>query len=223
MGSRENINGWEKKNMEHAFWHRRWQEGRIGFHQGEINPWLRQYWSKLVKEPGAKVLVPLCGKSQDMLWLREQGHEVLGIELSDIAGRDFFHDQGVEVEAITIDNYHRRERDGIVLLTADLFELPWEVFRGIGAVYDRAALIALPPAMRRRYAERLVQRIESGVEVLLVTLEFAGDSGPPFAVFENEVRDLFEPGFTVIKLAVGDPVETYRGSQRETVYLLHRQ
>ncbi|GGC03656.1 thiopurine S-methyltransferase [Marinobacterium zhoushanense] len=219
--------------MEHNFWHQRWQEGRIGFHQADFNPWLQQFWSKLIVKPGTRVLVPLCGKSRDMLWLREQGYEVLGMELSDIACRDFFHEQGVEVEAITIDNYHRRERDGIVLLTGDIFELPWEVFRGIGAVYDRAALIALPPAMRRRYAERLAQRIEPGVEMLLVTLELAGDDrsqfsvsegdGPPFSVFESEVRDLFEPAFTVITLAAGERVETPRGLEREVAYLLHRQ
>jgi len=219
--------------MEHNFWHQRWQEGRIGFHQNDINPWLQRYWSKLIVEPGARVLVPLCGKSRDMLWLREQGHEVLGVELSDIACRDFFHEQGVEVEAVTIDNYHRRERDGIVLLTADLFELPWEAFRGIGAVYDRAGLIALPPAMRKRYAERLCQRVDPGVEMLLVTLELIGDDrspfaicegdGPPFSVYENEVRDLFEPAFTVIRLAAGEPVEGPHGVEREVAYLLHRQ
>ena len=146
--------------MEKAFWHQRWQEGRIGFHQDQVNVWLERFWDRLRVAPDTRVLVPLCGKSVDMLWLREQGLEVLGIDLSDIACRDFFHDQGIDVAPVTIDNYHRRERDGIVLITADMFELPWEVFRGVGAVYDRAALIALPPAMRKRYAERLVQRCE---------------------------------------------------------------
>ncbi|WP_432696828.1 thiopurine S-methyltransferase [Marinobacterium sp. YM272] len=210
--------------MEHDFWHQRWQENRIGFHQAEINPWLQKYWSKLRFEPGCRVLVPLCGKSKDMLWLREQGHEVLGVELSDIACRDFFYEQGLDVAAVTVDTYHRRERDGIVLLTADLFALPWESFRGVGAVYDRAALIALPPEMRRRYAERLAQRIASGVEMLLVSLEFGGDAGPPFAVPENEIRELFEPAFTVIRLADAEAEKSRSGETvREVAYLLHRQ
>lgn len=148
--------------MEHDFWHQRWQEGRIGFHQHQVNDWLKRYWPKLQLAPGARVLVPLCGKSLDMLWLREQGHEVLGVELSDIACRDFFLEQGVEVTPIAVDNYHRRERDGITLLTADLFELPWEVFRGVGAVYDRAgaggaaagAAAALRPASVPAYRFR---------------------------------------------------------------------
>ena len=100
----------------------------------------------------------------------------------------------------------------------------WEAFRGVGVVYDRAALIALPPAMRKRYAERLAQRIEPGVEMLLVSLEFAGDGGPPFSVPENEIRELFEPAFTVIRLADAE-VEKNRSGEavREVAYLLHRQ
>lgn len=209
--------------MEHSFWHQRWEEGRIGFHQQEINDWLRRYWPELPLAPGVKVLVPLCGKSLDMLWLREQGHEVLGVELSDIACRDFFLEQGVTVVPVAVDNYHRRERDGITLLTADLFELPWEVFRGIGAVYDRAGLVALPAALRRRYARRLAQRVESGTEMLLVTLEFSAESGPPFAVFEKEVRELFEPAFTVTRLAAEVPANARHEDEREVVYRLHRQ
>lgn len=209
--------------MEHDFWHQRWQEGRIGFHQHQVNDWLKRYWPKLQLAPGARVLVPLCGKSLDMLWLREQGHEVLGVELSDIACRDFFLEQGVEVTPIAVDNYHRRERDGITLLTADLFELPWEVFRGVGAVYDRAGLVALPPALRRRYAQRLCQRIASGATMLLVTLEFAGENGPPFAVLENEVRELFEPAFTVTRLAAEAPANARHEGEREVLYRLHRQ
>lgn len=208
--------------MKHAFWHQRWQEGRIGFHQQETNPWLERYWPKMKVAPGSRVLVPLCGKSLDMLWLREQGHEVLGVELSDIACRDFFLEQGVEVTPVTVDSYHRRERDGITLLTADLLELPWEVFNGIGAVYDRAALVALPPEMRRRYARRLCQRLTSGVEMLLVVLESPAEGGPPFAVTEGEVRELFEPAFTVMRLTA-EPSDRGRPGEREVVYLLHRQ
>lgn len=209
--------------MEKSFWHERWEKGQIGFHQEMFNPWLQRYWSHLRLPEGSRVLVPLCGKSMDMLWLREQGFEVLGIELSDIACRDFFVEQGVEAVPVTIDNYHRRERDGIVLLCADLFELPWEVFEGVAGVYDRAALIALPPPMRHRYAERLAQRLESGTEMLLVTLEYEGESGPPFAVYENEVRRLFEPAFVVERIDDGKPERERWKGEREVVYHLRRQ
>ncbi len=205
--------------MEHAFWHARWQEGRIGFHQADINPWLRQYWSRLGVPGDARVLVPLCGKSGDMLWLREQGHPVVGVELSDLACRDFFVEHGTQVTPVAVPEGHTRERDGITLWCADIFALGCEHWGEVAAVYDRAALIALPPSMRRAYATHLREQLASGVEMLLVTLEFPGGEGPPFSVTEAEVRQLFEPAFTVVRL---DQAETGE-ERREVVYHLTRQ
>ncbi|PSL14300.1 thiopurine S-methyltransferase [Marinobacterium halophilum] len=205
--------------MEHAFWHARWREGRIGFHQSGINPWLQQYWSRLGISRDAAVLVPLCGKSSDMLWLREQGHPVVGVELSDLACRDFFVEHGTQVTPVAVPQGHTRERDGITLWCADIFDLGREHWGDVAAVYDRAALIALPPAQRRMYAQHLSQQLTAGVEMLLVTLEFTGSEGPPFPVPEAEVRKLFEPAFTVVRL---DQAEAENG-RREVAYHLTRQ
>lgn len=205
--------------MEHAFWHARWQEGRIGFHQADINSWLRRYWSRLAVPGDARVLVPLCGKSSDMLWLREQGHPVVGVELSDLACRDFFVEHGTQVTPVAVPEGHTRERDGITLWCADFFELGAQHWGEVTAVYDRAALIALPPAMRKAYAAHLREQLASGVEMLLVTLEFTGSEGPPFSVPEAEVRRLFEPAFTLVRL---DQAEV-EGGRREVVYHLTRQ
>lgn len=205
--------------MEHAFWHARWDEGRIGFHQSDINAWLLRYWPPLQLAPSARVLVPLCGKSRDMLWLREQGHTVVGVELSDLACRDFFSENGARITPIAVPEGHTRERDGITLWCADFFELGQQQWGEVAAVYDRAALIALPPAQRRAYASHLREQLETGVVILLVTLEFSGSEGPPFSVPEAEVRQLFEPGFTVVRL---DQADAERG-RREVVYHLTRQ
>ncbi|MBV0933872.1 thiopurine S-methyltransferase [Marinobacterium weihaiense] len=205
--------------MEHAFWHTRWKEGRIGFHQTDINAWLCRYWPRLRLPAGARVLVPLCGKSRDMLWLREQGHEVVGVELSDLACRDFFEEQGVRVTPVAVPEGHTRTRDGITLWSADLFALGREHWGEVAAVYDRAALIALPPAMRKAYAAHLREQLPAGVEMLLVTLELTGSEGPPFSVPEAEVRRLFEPAFTLVRL---DQAEVESG-RREVVYRLTRQ
>ncbi|MBA4501128.1 thiopurine S-methyltransferase [Marinobacterium marinum] len=205
--------------MEHAFWHARWQDGQIGFHQAAINPWLQQYWSRLGVPGDTSVLVPLCGKSSDMLWLREQGHGVVGVELSDLACRDFFVEHGVQITPVAVPEGHTRERDGIKLWSADFFALGREHWGDVAAVYDRAALIALPPELRRAYAAHLRQELLSGVEMLLVALEFPGGEGPPFSVTEAEVRQLFEPAFTVVRL---DQADT-GAARREVVYHLTRQ
>lgn len=205
--------------MDHAFWHARWQQGRIGFHQQQINPWLQQYWPQLGVAAAAPVLVPLCGKSSDMLWLREQGHPVVGVELSDLACRDFFVEHGTQVTPVAVPEGHTRERDGIRLWCADFLALGRQHWGPVAGVYDRAALIALPPAMRRRYVAHLREQLVSGTEMLLITLEFAGGDGPPFSVTEAEVRQLYEPAFTVVRLDQGEADD----GRREVVYHLCRQ
>ncbi|MDE2387962.1 MAG: thiopurine S-methyltransferase, partial [Betaproteobacteria bacterium] len=76
--------------MQKEYWQERWNRNDTGFHQTEINPYLREFWQRLQLSPASTVLVPLCGKSLDMLWLRQQGHAVLGVELSTIAAQAFF-------------------------------------------------------------------------------------------------------------------------------------
>lgn len=210
--------------MEHGFWHRRWANQEIGFHQKETNSWLQQYWPLLGADAGASVLVPLCGKSKDMLWLREQGHQVTGVELSDIACRDFFREMGAQVAATDGGDFQIRELDGIKLLCGDFFKLTDTQIDGVGAVYDRAALIALPHTMRKSYAAHLKSVLPSGMRVLLVALEYDEQrESPPFSVSETEVRKLYEPEFTVDLIDAAElPVGRFEG-EREKVYFLTRQ
>jgi len=214
----------EKESMEHGFWHERWAHQQIGFHQKETNLWLQQYWPLLGVSDDCQVLVPLCGKSKDMLWLREQGHSVLGVELSDIACRDFFNEMGAEVTALAGPKFHTRALDGITLHCGDFFKLEASDVAHVGAVYDRAALIALPHAMRKSYAAHLKAILPSGMRVLLVALEYDEQrESPPFSVSETEVRKLYEPVFTV-ELMDGAECENGRfEGEREKVYFLTRQ
>lgn len=202
--------------MEHAFWHTRWEEGRIGFHQQEINEQLQQHWSALNLDVDVQVLVPLCGKSRDMLWLREQGHSVVGVELNQGACEAFFIENGAEADVAESSPYQIYECDGIELLCGDVFALDATRFDGVGAVYDRAALVALPPEMRRAYAQMLCEKLPAGVPMLLITMEFAGEQGPPFAIAEAEVHGLYGERFEISRLS-----ETADGPKgKDVAYLL---
>lgn len=210
--------------MEHGFWHRRWANKEIGFHQKETNAWLRQYWSVLGAQGRCGVLVPLCGKSKDMLWLREQGHSVIGVELSDIACRDFFNEMGAAVAATQGPIFNTRELDGIRLLCGDFFKLSAADIEGVSAVYDRAALIALPHSMRKQYAAHLKALLPSGMRILLVSLEYDEQrESPPFSVSETEVRKLYEPEFTVDLVDAAELPDGRFEGEREKVYFLTRQ
>ena len=210
--------------MKHAFWHERWSENRIGFHQSDFNRWLSKYWSSLGLSGEESVFVPLCGKSRDMLWLREQGHQVTGVELSDLACRDFFAEQGVDIDAFDDGAFHRRERDGICLLAGDVFKTTRTVLNSPKAIYDRAALIALPPEMRVDYAAQIAKLTVSGDQMLLIALEYDNERNePPFSVKGDEVRRLYSAEFVIEELDSADLNEGRFDNQREVVYRLVRK
>ena len=179
--------------MEPEFWIERWNASLIGFHQDEVNSYLQQHWRALALPPGNRVFVPLCGKSLDMLWLRSQGYEVLGVELSGIAVDAFFSENGLVPEVDSIGAFRRLRCDGITLLEGDFFDLDESMLAGVGAIYDRASLIALPHQMRRAYVEKLRELFNTPIQSLLVTMEYAQHqmNGPPFSVNDKEINELF--------------------------------
>jgi thiopurine S-methyltransferase len=148
------------------------------------------------------VFVPLCGKSRDLLWLRAQGHAVLGVEVSPIAVRDFFKENQLTPEVTRREPFEEWEADGLTILCGDFFALTPEWLTNIQAVFDRASLIALPPEMRARYAAHMASILPPTAKILLVTMEYSGQGmqGPPFSVEEAEVRNLYEKHFAVTSL-----------------------
>jgi thiopurine S-methyltransferase len=215
--------------MERQFWLERWERAEIGFHQDEVNPYLLKYWPELHAEQGGEVFVPLCGKSLDMLWLCQHGHGVLGVELSPIAVRDFFAENGMAASHTGGGRFDCCEAEGIRILCGDFFELTPAHMAQVRKVYDRASLVALPPEMRERYARHLVSILPSGTRILLVTFDYpqAEMSGPPFAVSEAEVRALYGEVADIRLLASEDVLDQnprfrQRGLSRmvENIFLL---
>ena len=195
--------------MERDFWLERWGREEIGFHQDEVNPHLRAYWPALNLAPGSMVFVPLCGKTKDMLWLREQGHRVLGVELSAIAVQAFFGDNGYAPEHTSNGAFSCSEANGIRILCGDFFDLNKSDLVQVSAVYDRAAMIALPSEMRLRYARHLAAILPAATQLLLVTVEYPQTEmqGPPFSVSSSEVDTLFGSTADVHLLAQRDALE----------------
>ncbi|HEY8682228.1 MAG TPA: thiopurine S-methyltransferase [Rhodanobacter sp.] len=208
--------------MEPDFWQQRWRDGRIGFHQDTPMPLLLEHWPSLGLAPGSQVFVPLAGKSLDLAWLAAQGHRVLAVELSPLAVAQFFAEHGLTPQAHDT-RYGCHYRAGnIELICGDVFDLDAEVLAGCAAVYDRAALIALPPPLRRRYVRELHARLPAGCRGLLITLEYpqAEKEGPPFAVAEAEVRELYERDWHVTTLTRRDILAQQPGFVAEGVSAL---
>lgn len=188
--------------MKAEFWHERWESDQLGFHQEEVNARLAKNWSALALPSEAEVFVPLCGKSLDMVWLRERGHSIVGIELSPIAIRDFFAAGGIEPTIDELGPLVRFRSAGYTLYCGDFFDLTPEHLANTTACYDRAALIALPPELRARYAAQMTRILPHEISVLLISIEYDQTrmSGPPHSVTPNEVERLFGDQFEIERL-----------------------
>ena len=176
--------------MEADFWHERWHKGETGFHQVHAHVALERFWESLGLAPGARVFVPLAGKSRDLVWLAARGYEVLGVELSEIAVREFATENGSQAN--------------VDLRCGDLFDLTPSAVGRIDAVFDRASIVALPPAMRQRYTAKLRELTATGCRMLLVTMEYDQTQmrGPPHAVMPEEVHALYGADHDIVELGV---------------------
>jgi thiopurine S-methyltransferase len=177
--------------MDPDFWLARWARGEIGFHRASVHPMLVAHGAPLA---GRRVLAPLCGKSLDLAHLADMGCTVVGVELSEQAIAAFFAERGVWPEVTVEARCTRWVAGPYSLLQGNYFKL---TAADLGApctgLYDRAALIALPAALRPAYAAQTANLLAPGACGLLITLDYPQEAmdGPPFAVPETEVRALY--------------------------------
>ena len=181
------------------YWERRWREGRIGFHRGAVNQDLVRHAEAWLGEAaseggGCRILVPLCGKSLDLVYLASEGHEVVGVEVSEEAVVAFHDENSISPEIVDRPPFREyvsqvvSTRMGLTLRVGDFFDLDPARDR-FDAIYDRAALIALPPDLRRSYAQRLIDLLRPGGRLLLVGCRYRAEdmTGPPFSVEDEEL------------------------------------
>ena len=213
--------------MEPGFWHERWALGQIGFHEGAPNRFLTRFAERIAD--ARAVFVPLCGKSTDLDALAARGHAVVGCELVEQAVREYFRERGLEPEVTETPTATLFSHGSVTLARGDVFAFESER-APFDAAFDRAALIALSPEQRERYARKLCSLLAPGARVLLVTMEHDLGSGPPFSVSEELVRALFSEEFSVELLADEDSAESNprfieRGASyvRERAWLLARK
>jgi thiopurine S-methyltransferase len=178
--------------MQADFWHARWQQNHIGFHKQEVNHYLLEHWQKLPVGPPATVFVPLCGKTVDVSWFLQQGYQVEAVELSSIAIEAMLSEQELDASVTRQDNFQVWSGEGFRVWCGDYFALTPAHLGRVDAVYDRAALIALPEQMRMAYVNHMTQLV-GAVPYFLITLHYLQSEmdGPPFSVSHAEVERLF--------------------------------
>lgn len=175
--------------MEASFWHQKWERGEIGFHESETNPLLIRHFETLTVKAGGRVFLPLCGKTRDIAWLLSRGYRVVGAELSALAIEQLFTELGVEPAVAKGTELTRYSANGVDILVGDIFAVSARELGSVDAIYDRAALVALPADVRKQYTSHLL-RITGAAPQLLVTLRYNQQQldGPPFSVEESEIQ-----------------------------------
>ncbi|OSP53841.1 thiopurine S-methyltransferase [Pseudoruegeria sp. SK021] len=187
--------------MDPSFWHDRWAKGQIAFHEGAPNSLLCAHLSALALRPGARIFLPLCGKTRDIAWLLAQGFHVTGAELSQRAIDALFAGLGITPTIQDLGPLRQYSAPGLDLFVGDIFDLPADRLGPVDAVYDRAALVALPRDLRDRYAAHLTA-ITATAPQLLICFEYdqSAVDGPPFSVPAAEVDRLYAATFALIDL-----------------------
>ena len=209
--------------MESSFWHKCWERNTLSFHQSDVHPLLTQYLPKLVFPSDTHVFVPLCGKTLDMVYLA-QFMQVSGNEISAIACKDFFIDNDIRYKRQTLGDFEHFSCQQLSLWQGDFFKLSADIIGNVDLIYDRAALIALPPKMQQSYANQLKHFFSAHTRLLLVTVEFPEQqlAGPPFSVNKFEVERLFS-GFTVECIATNELKDKYFAQRKLKVDSLHEK
>jgi len=180
--------------------------GQIGFHQSAVDRNLQEHWPDLGLPSASRVLVPLCGKSLDLLWLLGQGHSVVGVELSTVALESFCMEQGIPAKRRAHDDFEVYEAERLELYRGDFFALGAKLLGSFSAVYDRAALISWTPDLRAAYVAQITALTRPGTQTLLVTMEYPQEqiSGPPFSVGADEVERLYARNHAIRQLSKND-------------------
>lgn len=209
--------------MDPSFWHQRWAKNEIGFHEPKANPLLVTHFKELSLPKGRRVFVPLCGKTLDIAWLLSQGYRVAGAELSEVAITQLFAELGVEPQISASGTLTHHRGPDLDIFVGNIFDLSGSVLGAVDAVYDRAALVALPEHLRARYTAHLYEITNRAPQVLIsYVYDQRVMDGPPFSVSDEEVAQHYGRRFDVRLVASTDVPGGLKGkcSAQENVWLL---
>ncbi len=190
-------------------WHSHWTRKSPGFHEGQVNVYLQQFLPLYNLQTKAAIFMPLCGKAIDILWLAQQGYQVIGVELSEVAIQSFFAESGIDFVKVQLDKLVVYEAENITLYQGDYMDLEPEYLVDCKLVYDRASIVAIESFNRKAYQRKMLEIIPAGTPMLLVTLEYDQRimQGPPFSVPVIEINDLYQPEYQLDILQTSEQIE----------------
>ena len=209
--------------MDPNFWHQRWEKNEIAFHEGKPNALLVQYLNELPLAKGRRIFLPLCGKTRDISWLLSNGYRVAGAELSQLAIEQLFMDLGLQPDISGAGEIQLWSAKHIDIFVGDFFALSREMLGPVDAVYDRAALVAMPETMRPQYTVHLTELTNNAPQLLICYhYDQRVMDGPPFSISNEEVNRHYRGMYDLRLLASADVAGGLKGKcpAKEHVWLL---
>lgn len=190
-------------------WHSHWTRKSPGFHEGQVNSYLQQFLPLYDLQPGDTIFMPLCGKAVDILWLSQQGYQVIGVELSEVAIESFFAESEIDFVKVQHENLLAYESPGITLYLGDYMNMQADYLTGCKLVYDRASIVAIESFNRKSYKRKMLDIVSPGTPMLLVTLDYDQTvmQGPPFSVPVSEIKQLYQPEYQLELLQSSEQIE----------------
>ena len=91
-------------------WETSWSKGDTPWHLAEVNEKLLSNMDELIgcvrngEIVSKTILVPLCGKTRDMLYLYGKGHTVAGCEWVEAACLQFFAENSIQYTKTALEN-----------------------------------------------------------------------------------------------------------------------
>ncbi len=212
--------------MDAEFWHQKWKNNEIGFHQNIVNPFLIDYFDTLLLKSGQRVFLPLCGKTLDIGWLLSKSYQVVGVEIDESAVKALFKQLALVPEISKQNKLIKYSYKQLVIFVGDIFDLTTADLGKVDAIYDRAAIVALPETLRTYYVQQ-VKSITGSAPQLMVNFEYDQSlmSGPPFSVPNDELKQYFQDSYILKQLYHGDVEGGLKGKipAQENVWLLTRK
>lgn len=203
--------------MELSYWRSKWRKGNIGFHMENGYSGLEKHWNSIKLKNNSIVFVPLCGKSKDLIWLSEHCSKVVGVEISDLAVNQFFEENALDAKTSSFADFTIHRVQNIEIWNGDFFKLPKHKLPSFDLIYDRAALVALPPEMRNKYAKKILDLISPNTQILQHIFYYHQEEmpGPPFSVSPEELKNLYGEYFNLQMLERNDlNLEYYKKFQK---------
>lgn len=178
--------------MNKVFWNNKWENNEIGFHQNNVTPLLKKYLHYFLDKNSIKksCLLPLCGKTFDLIYLSEFFKEVTGVELIKKAIEDFYIENNLEMRT----RNSSISSKNIEIFNEDFFSFNKSENKKYSYIFDRASLIAISPVSREKYVQSIKRSMSTNCKIFLITIEYKQDQieGPPFSLSDDDVKSLFK-------------------------------